>query len=140
MSDAQKRAEQVVDGMLAKDEFSRWLGVDVLQVKPAYCICRMLVRKEMMNGFGVAHGGIAFSLADSAFAFACNTQGRIAMSIENSITYPASVHPGDILTAVAEEESATNRLGFYRVQVTNQQEEIVALFRGTVYKTNQEHP
>lgn len=140
MSEAQKRAEQVVDGMLAKDEFSRWLGVDVLQIKPAYCVCRMLVRKEMMNGFGVAHGGIAFSLADSAFAFACNTQGRIAMSIENSITYPTSVHPGDILTAVAQEESATNRLGFYRVQVTNQREEIVALFRGTVYKTNQEHP
>lgn len=140
MSDAQKRAEQVVDGMLAKDEFSRWLGVDLLQVKPSFCVCRMLVRKEMMNGFGVAHGGIAYSLADSAFAFACNAQGRIAMSIENSITYPASVHPGDILTAVAEEESATNRLGFYRVQVTNQREEIVALFRGTVYKTNQEHP
>jgi len=140
MSDAQKRAEQVVDGMLAKDEFSRWLGVDLLQLKPSFCVCRMLVRKEMMNGFGVAHGGIAFSLADSAFAFACNTQGRIAMSIENSITYPASVHPGDILTAVAQEESATNRLGFYRVQVTNQREEIVALFRGTVYKTNQEHP
>jgi len=126
--------------MLAKDEFSRWLGVDVLQLKPAYCVCRMLVRKEMMNGFDVAHGGVVFSLADSAFAFACNTQGRIAMSIENSITYPASVHTGDILTAVAEEESATNRLGFYRVQVTNQQDEIVALFRGTVYKTSQEHP
>jgi acyl-CoA thioesterase len=140
MTDAQKRAEQVVDGMLAKDEFSRWLGVDLLQLKPSFCVCRMLVRKEMMNGFGVAHGGIAFSLADSAFAFACNARGRIAMSIENSITYPASVHPGDILTAVAEEESATNRLGFYRVQVTNQREEIVALFRGTVYKTNQEHP
>ncbi len=140
MSDAQKRAEQVVDGMLAKDEFSRWLGVDLLQLKPSFCVSRMLVRKEMMNGFGVAHGGIAYSLADSAFAFACNAQGRIAMSIENSITYPASVHPGDILTAVAEEESATNRLGFYRVQVTNQREEIVALFRGTVYKTNQEHP
>jgi acyl-CoA thioesterase len=140
MTDAQKRAEQVVDGMLAKDEFSRWLGVDLLQLKPSFCVCRMLVRKEMMNGFGVAHGGIAFSLADSAFAFACNARGRIAMSIENSITYPASVHSGDILTAVAEEESATNRLGFYRVQVTNQREEIVALFRGTVYKTNQEHP
>ncbi len=140
MSDAQRLAQQVVDGMLAKDEFSRWLGVDVLQIKPSSCTCRMLVRKEMMNGFGVAHGGIVFSLADSAFAFACNTQGRIAMSVENSITYPASVHPGDILTAVAEEESATNRLGFYRVKVTNQSEEIVALFRGTVYKTNQEHP
>jgi len=140
VSEAQRRAEQVVDGMLAKDEFSRWLGVDLLQVKPAFCVCRMLVRKEMMNGFGVGHGGIVFSLADSAFAFACNTQGRIAMSIENSITYPASVHPGDILTAVAEEESASNRLGFYRVKVTNQSEEIVALFRGTVYKTSQEHP
>ena len=140
MSEPQRRAEQVVDGMLAKDEFSRWLGVDLLQLKPAYCVCRMLVRKEMLNGFGVAHGGVVFSLADSAFAFACNTQGRIAMSIENSITYPASVHAGDILTAVAEEESATNRLGFYRVTVTNQLEEIVALFRGTVYKTSQEHP
>lgn len=140
MSDPQKRAEQVVDGMLAKDEFSRWLGVDVLQLRPSFCVCRMLVRPEMLNGFGVAHGGIAFSLADSAFAFACNTQGRIAMSIENSITYPASVHAGDLLTAVAEEESATNRLGFFRVQVTNQRDETVALFRGTVYKTNQEHP
>ena len=140
MSDPQKRAEQVVDGMLAKDEFSRWLGVDVLQLRPSFCVCRMLVRSEMLNGFGVAHGGIAFSLADSAFAFACNTQGRIAMSIENSITYPASVHAGDLLTAVAEEESATNRLGFFRVQVTNQRDETVALFRGTVYKTSQEHP
>ena len=140
MSDLQRRAEQVVDGMLAKDEFSRWLGVDVLQLRPAFCVCRMLVRPEMLNGFGVAHGGIAFALADSAFAFACNTQGRIAMSIENSITYPASVHAGDLLTAVAEEESATNRLGFFRVQVTNQRDETVALFRGTVYKTNQEHP
>ena len=140
MTDPQRRAQQVVDGMLAKDEFSRWLGVDVLQLRPAYCVCRMLVRREMVNGFGVAHGGIAFSLADSAFAFACNTQGRITMSIENAITYPASVQPGDVLTAVAEEESGTNRLGFYRVQVTNQREEVVALFRGTAYKTNQEHP
>lgn len=140
MTDPQRRAEQVLDAMLAKDEFSRWLGVDVLQLKPAFCVCRMLVRSEMMNGFGVAHGGIVFSLADSAFAFACNTPGRIAMSIENSISYPASVQTGDILTAVAEEESATNRLGFFRVQVTNQRDEIVALFRGTAYKTGQEHP
>jgi len=140
VTDPQRRAEQVVDGMLAKDEFSRWLGVDVLQLKPAFCVCRMLIRSEMMNGFGVAHGGIVFSLADSAFAFACNTPGRIAMSIDNSISYPASVQTGDILTAVAEEESATNRLGFFRVQVTNQRDEIVALFRGTAYKTGQEHP
>ena len=140
MSADARRAEKIVDGMLAKDEFSRWLGVEVLQIRPGACVCRMTVRPEMVNGFGVAHGGIVFSFADSAFAFACNTQGRIAMSIENSITYPAAVHPGDMLTASAEEESATNRLAFYRVQVTNQKDDIVALFRGTVYKTSQEHP
>jgi acyl-CoA thioesterase len=140
VSDPQRRADQVVEGMLARDEFSRWLGLEVVELRQAHCICRMTVRDEMVNGFGVAHGGIVFSFADSAFAFACNTQGRIAMSIENSITYPAPVHPGDLLTAVAEEESASFRLGFYRVRVTNQREEIVALFRGTVYKTSQEHP
>jgi acyl-CoA thioesterase len=134
------RAEQVVFGMLAKDEFSRWLGIEVTELKPAFCVCRMTVRDEMVNGFGVAHGGIAFSLADSAFAFSCNTQGRIAMSIENGITYPRPVGPGDVLTAVATEESASYRLGFYRVVVTNQKDETVAIFRGTAYKTSQEHP
>ena len=140
MTEAQQRAEQIVSGMMAKDEFSRWLGVEVIEVGPARCVCRMTVRAEMVNGFGVAHGGIVFSLADSAFAFACNTQGRIAMSIENAVTYPMPVHPGDRLTALASEESASRRLGFYRVDVTNQRQETVALFRGTVYKTSQEHP
>jgi acyl-CoA thioesterase len=140
VTDAQRRAERIVSGMLAKDEFSRWLGLEVSELAPARCICRMVVRDEMVNGFGVAHGGIVFSLADSAFAFACNSQGRIAMSIENAITYPRPVHSGDLLTAVASEESASRRLGFYRVDVTNQRQETVALFRGTVYKTSQEHP
>lgn len=140
MTDAATRAEQVVFGMLAKDEFSRWLGIEVTDLKPAFCVCRMTVRDEMVNGFGVAHGGVVFSIADSAFAFACNTQGRIAMSIENGITYPKPVHPGDVLTAVATEESASQRLGFYRVVVTNQHNETVALFHGTAYKTSQEHP
>jgi acyl-CoA thioesterase len=137
---AQQLAEQVVAAMLAKDEFSRWLGVEVVEVAPARSVCRMTVRPEMVNGFGVAHGGIVFSLADSAFAFACNTQGRIAMSIENGITYPGPVHPGDLLTAAAVEESASRRLGYYRVVVTNQKSEIVGLFHGTAYKTSQEHP
>ena len=111
--------------MQAKDEFSRWLGVEVAEIGPARCVCRMVVRNEMVNGFGVAHGGIVFSLADSAFAFACNTQGRIAMSIENAITYPMPVRPGDRLTAVASEESASRRLGVYRVDITNQRQETV---------------
>jgi acyl-CoA thioesterase len=139
VSDAQRRAERIVEGMLARDEFSRWLGLEVVELAPAYCICRMQIRKEMVNGFGVAHGGIVFSLADSAFAFASNTQGRIAMSIENGITYPAPAHAGDLLTAVAREDVAGRRLGFYAVRVTNQKGELVALFHGTVYKTSQEH-
>jgi acyl-CoA thioesterase len=140
VTDAERRAEQVVAGMLARDEFTRWLGIEVVELRPACCTCRMTVREEMVNGFGVAHGGVAFSLADSAFAFACNTQGRIAMSIENSITYPRPARPGDVLTAEASETTASSRLGFYAVTVTNQRQEIVALFRGTAYKTSQEHP
>jgi acyl-CoA thioesterase len=94
----------------------------------------------MVNGFGVAHGGIAFSFADSAFAFACNTQGRIAMSIENAISYPAPIRPGDVLVSDAHEEAGSGRLGFYSVRVTNQKEETVALFRGIAYRTSEEHP
>jgi acyl-CoA thioesterase len=140
VSDAQRRAERIVEGMLARDEFSRWLGLEVVELAPASCVCRMQIRKDMVNGFGVAHGGIVFSLADSAFAFACNTQGRIAMSIENGLTYPAPAHTGDLLTAVAREDAAGRRLGFYAVRVTNQRNELVAIFHGTAYKTSQEHP
>jgi acyl-CoA thioesterase len=97
----------------------------------------LTVRDEMLNGFGLCHGGVTYSLADSALAFASNTHGRITLSIENSITYPKRISAGDVLTAVAEEESGTNRLAFYRVTVTRSTD-VVALFRGTVYKTNQE--
>ena len=140
MNDAQRLAERVVEGMLARDEFSRWLGLEVVELGPGRCECVMTVRDEMVNGFGVAHGGIVFSLADSALAFAGNTNGRISMSIENAISYPAPVHPGDTLRAVANEESASHRVAFYLVRVTNQRQETVALFRGTVYRTSEEHP
>ncbi len=140
MSEAQQKAERVVQGMLTRDAFSRWLGLEVVEIGVGRSRCRMVVRPEMVNGFGVAHGGIAYSLADSALAFAGNAQGRIALAIENGISYPASVKPGDTLSAAANEESATNRLAFYLVRVTNQRDELVALFRGTVYRTNEEHP
>lgn len=140
MSEAEGRAERIVQGLLARDAFSRWLGVEVVEAAPGRCLCRMLVRPEMVNGFGVAHGGIAYSLADSALAFAANGWGRIALAIENGISYPAAVRPGDRLSASATEESATNRLGFYLVRITNQRDETVALFRGTVYRTTEEHP
>ncbi len=136
---AQEMAERVVAAMMARDAMSAWLGIEVLEVAPRRCVCRMPVRAEMVNGFGVAHGGVAFSLADSAFAFACNTHGQITVSIENSMTYPAPVHPGDVLTAVAVEEAASQRLSYYRVDVHNQHQDVVALFRGTAYRTSRSH-
>jgi acyl-CoA thioesterase len=136
MSDAQRLAERVVSAMMAKDAFSQWLGVEVIDVRPSGATVRMEVRPEMQNGFGVCHGAIPFALADSALAFASNTHGNITLSIENSITYPKAIAVGDVLTATADEESATKRLAFYRVAV-ERGTEVVALFRGTVYRTNQ---
>ena len=138
-ADAQALAERVTNQMLERDALSAWLGLEIVDLRPQRCTCRMTVRPEMANGFGVAHGGIVFSLADSAFAFACNTHGKVTVSIENSITYPAAVHPGDVLTAVASEEASSNRLGYYRVDVTNQHGAVVALFRGTAYRTSRVH-
>lgn len=121
--------------MMAADAFSRWLGIKILAVGPRQATVSMRVRDEMVNGFGVSHGGIVYSLADSALAFASNTHGRVTVSIENSITYPHPVMAGDELVAIAEEESASNRLGYFRVTVKRSDGTIVALFRGTVYKT-----
>ena len=139
MSDEQRLAERVVRSMLARDEFSRWLGIETLEIAPRRSSLRMTVRNDMVNGFGVSHGGIVYSLADSALAFAANTHGNVTVAIENSISYPNPVNVGDVLTAVAEEESFTNRLGYYRVSVRNQNDVLVAIFRGTVYKTKREH-
>lgn len=138
-AEAQRLAESVVAGMVASDAFSRWLGIEVIEVAPKRSTCRMTVRAEMVNGFGVTHGGIAFSLADSAFAFACNTHGRVTVSIENSITYPAPIAVGDVLTAVATEDAASGRLSYYSAEVRNQRNEVVGLFRGTAFRTEREH-
>jgi acyl-CoA thioesterase len=139
MSHEQELAERVVKGMMAKDEFSRWLGIEVVRVAPNASTTRLKVRPELVNGFGVAHGGIAYSLADSALAFASNTHGKVTVAIDNSIAYPAAVNVGDVLTAVAELESSTKRLAFLRVTVANQAGVTVGVFRGTVYKTEKAH-
>jgi acyl-CoA thioesterase len=131
----QALAEQLVGSMLAKDAFSAWLGIEVVELGPGECSVRMRVREEMVNGFGVCHGGIAFSVADSAMAFASNTHGTLTVSVENGISYPAPVRVGDTLTAAAVEEAVSSRLAYYRVTVRNQEGAPVALFRGTVYRT-----
>ena len=135
----QALAERVVAHMLEHDEFSRWLGLEVTHVAPNAATVRMTVRPEMVNGFGVCHGGIAFSLADSALAFASNTHGRLTVSIENSIRYPAPIMPGDVLTATAVELSASHRLAYFDVTVRKGNGDVVGLFKGTVYRTGRDH-
>lgn len=134
----QEKAEKVVQHMVDKDEFSRWLGIKILEIKPGYSKIKMKVRKEMLNGFGTTHGGIIFSLADSALAFSSNNYGRIAVALETSIAFPKPVNEGDELTAVAEEQSKGNSVGIYNVIVTNQHNVKVGIFRGTVYRTKKE--
>jgi len=138
-ADPERRAAAVVRNMLAHDVFSRWLGVEILDVRPAGVTLRMAVRQDMTNGFGVCHGGVTFAFADSALAFASNTGGKVTVSIENSMTYPAAVRVGDLLLADAEQEASSQRLAYYRVRVTKGDGAVVALFRGTVFQTDREH-
>ena len=138
-ADEQRLAERVVSSMLKRDAYSQWLGLEIIDVAPNAATVRMTVRPEMVNGFGVCHGGIAFSLADSALAFASNTHGRVTVSIENSIRYPAPIMPGDVLTATAVQESATRKLAFFSAAVTKSDGTVVGLFKGTVYRTTRDH-
>lgn len=131
-------ATRVIDRMMEKDWFSQWLGIERLDEGPGHCTLRMRVRREMLNGFAIAHGGISYSLADSALAFASNSHGRHAVSIETSISHVRPVHEGDVLTARAIEEHLSHKIGVYRVVVTNQDDQQVALFKGTVYRTSRE--
>ena len=127
---------QIVQKMMDNDAFSQWLGIEVLEVGLGHCVLQMTVRPEMTNGFQVAHGGITYSLADSALAFASNSRGQHALSIETSISHVSPVVAGDELRATAEERQSSKRLARYAIRVTRN-EETVALFQGTVYKKDQ---
>ena len=125
--------------MMADDAFSRWLGIEILDVNPGKVKIQMEVRPEMNNGFSITHGGIAYSLADSALAFASNSHGRVAVALETNISYTKKVQSGDTLTAEAEQLSLGNRMGVYNVTITNQEDENIAEFRGTVFRTKEQH-
>lgn len=124
--------------MFDNDPFSQWMGMELVAVGPGTCTLRMAVRSEMLNGFGVAHGGITFSLADSAFAFACNSHGRHALSIHCTIEHVAPVRAGDVLTAMATEEHLGNSLSNYAIQIVRKDGAPVAFFRGVAYRKQRE--
>lgn len=132
------KAKSIISKMYENDAFSQWLGIERVDDGEGFSHVRMTVREEMSNGFGVTHGGITYSLADSALAFACNSYGMHAMSIETSISHVKRVMPGDVLMAKAVEKSKTKRLAVYDIEVTNQENTVVALFKGMVYRSDKE--
>ncbi|CAN5758024.1 hydroxyphenylacetyl-CoA thioesterase PaaI [soil metagenome] len=129
-------AEDVVTHMMQHDLFSQWLGIEVLDVKDGYSKIQMTVRTEMINGFCIVHGGIAFALSDSAFAFACNNRNVLSVALDTSINFTKPVHVGDILIAEAKELHNGKSTGLYHITVTNQHDHAVALFKGTCFRTN----
>ncbi|MBP6827193.1 MAG: hotdog fold thioesterase [Saprospiraceae bacterium] len=125
---------EVFHRMFDNDPFSKWMGMELVSVGEGTCTLRMVVRAEMMNGFGVAHGGITFSLADSAFAFACNSHGRHTVSIHCSVEHVAPVVENDVLTATATEEKLGHSVSNYAIRVVKQDGSPVAFFRGVAYR------
>lgn len=131
-------ANKIVNKMMAEDKFSLWLGIETVLIEQGHCILKMKIRSEMVNGFGIAHGGIAFSFADSALAFASNAYGRLSVALECSISFAVAVNVNDELTCEARELSLTNKTGTYHIEISNQKNEKVAFFKGTVYRTSKE--
>ncbi|HET8803291.1 MAG TPA: hotdog fold thioesterase [Aequorivita sp.] len=128
---------QIPHKMLSQDAFSTWLGIEILEVEKGKCKVGMTVRKEMLNSMNKAHGGISYSLADTAFGFAANTHGKYAVSIETSINHIEALNEGDYLTAESVIEKVNNKLGFNIVEV-KRGAELVALFKGVVYRTTKD--
>ncbi len=133
-----EKASLIVDKMFNNDPMSQWLGINRVQDGPGLSVLRMTVREEMLNGFSIAHGGITYSLADSALAFASNSHGIQSVSVETSISHVAPVKIGDILETEVTEVNLTRSTGLYYVTVKNQEGKAVAHFRGTVYRTGKE--
>jgi len=134
-----EKAKDIVNGMMQNDFFSQWLGIEVVNVAPGTCLLKMTVRKEMLNGFGIAHGGIAYSLADSALAFASNGYGQISLSIETSIAHFNKITEGEVILAEAMEIHRSSKIAKYSVEVFSLAGEKKALFSGTVYRTQKAH-
>ena len=135
MSKKNESAENVVAHMLEHDLFSQWLGISIIEIREGYSKIKMTVRPEMINGFGIVHGGIAFSFADSAFAFACNNRNNLSVALDTSINFIKPVHVGDVLIGEATEIHNGRTTGLYHISISNQHNHVVALFKGTCFRT-----
>ena len=131
------KPNEIINKMFQNDAFSQWLGISIESVSPGSCTLSMTIRKEMTNGFGIAHGGITYSLADSALAFAANSHGRQSVSIDTSINHIETLREGDKIIAITTENALKNKFGFYTIEI-KKEEKIVALFKGTVYRSEKD--
>ncbi len=128
--------KEVIDHLLKNDRFSTWMGIELEKVSPGECIISMTIREEMLNGFGIAHGGVTFALADTALAIASNSYNILSVALDASISYPNAVNEGDKLTAKACQISLSRKTGVYSISISNQHDQVVAFFKGTVYRTS----
>jgi acyl-CoA thioesterase len=129
--------KEIVNKMFQNDFFSQWLGITVESIEEGTCTLSMTIRKEMLNGFAIAHGGITYSLADSALAFASNSHGRQSVSIDTSINHIETLKEADTIVAVAKQEALKNKFGFYTIEI-KKENTVVALFKGTVFRSDKE--
>ncbi|GAA6163632.1 hydroxyphenylacetyl-CoA thioesterase PaaI [Pelagimonas sp. KU-00592-HH] len=134
-----ERAEKSAAAMWAGDEASKWFGMQIDEVDEGRAVLSMTVGPEHCNGHGTCHGGVSFSLADSAFAFACNSRNKSTVGQHTFMSYLAPGRAGDRLTATAEEVSLAGRSGIYDVKVTNQDGVVIAEFRGVSRTVNGQH-
>jgi acyl-CoA thioesterase len=130
------KPEQVVNHMMQHDQFSQWLGINVVEIKEGYSKIQMTIRAEMVNGFGIIHGGVTFAFADSAFAFACNNRNNLSVALDCNINFLKPVMVNDVLTATATEIHNGKSTGLYHIHIFNQQQQLVALFKGNCFRTN----
>ena len=128
-------AQAIATRLLARDPFGQWLGLELGEVRQGYCCLYLRVRPDMLNSFGALHGGVAFSAADTAFALACNSHGRQSVSLTVTIDYLAAGRLGDVLLIEAREESLQEKVSVYNLRLTNQHGTLLALFKGTAYRT-----
>jgi acyl-CoA thioesterase len=135
MTKQDELANEVVEKMMQDDLFTQWMQIKIMEIREGYSKIQMQLRDEMVNGFNVIHGGIIFSFADSAFAFACNNRNNLSLALDVSISFNKTARPGDTLTAEAKEIHNGSGTGLYIITVTNQNEKHVALFKGTCFRT-----
>ena len=127
---------EITAHMMKQDRFSQWLGLQIDTTATGCCKLHFHITDDMLNGFGVVHGGVLFSAADSAFAFACNSHGILTVALDVSISFTRPARSGDLLVVEAREIHQGNKTGVYEVRITNAAQELVALFKGTAYRTS----